>query len=298
MIRIYCQYSYGGFRTFFIEGTENEEVRCEVTNEEFYGFPQDAQRYFQYGGAKIVYRQLSNGLFDLVVREIPSIHTDGDGRHIPCAVQFIGEAADRDTLDYMALDIANDVLAFEDFFSKLFYVRLGLRIHGEKLRKYIRDHEQKVRCDTEVAVLGNIPRIRSGVLLFVPMSSNFGVNETVTKNVCAELGLDIKELKEKKCVISTADLAKIKGKTTLTVMQTDENKEETNEELTKSLPVEISRREEKRDVPSDIQAERLQKRIETLEEENATYRKYLYVCVVIILFLIFVCMISMCSSCD
>ena len=68
MIKVYCQYSYGGFKTFYIEGLENEPMEKEVIDDTVYDFPEDAYCYFQYGGAKMVYRQLKDGRYDLVVR--------------------------------------------------------------------------------------------------------------------------------------------------------------------------------------------------------------------------------------
>ena len=117
MIKVYCQYSYGGFKTFYIEGLENEPMEKEVIDDTVYDFPEDAYCYFQYGGAKMVYRQLKDGRYDLVVREIPSLNTDGDGRQIPCAVQFVGDAEDKQTLDHLAQDIAYDMFSFENFFA-------------------------------------------------------------------------------------------------------------------------------------------------------------------------------------
>ena len=47
MIKVYCQYSYGGFKTFYIEGLENEPMEKEVIDDTVYDFPEDAYCYFQ-----------------------------------------------------------------------------------------------------------------------------------------------------------------------------------------------------------------------------------------------------------
>lgn len=215
MINIYIQYSHGGFKTFFIEGKEKELVNAEVTNSSLYDFPQDAHCYFQYGGTKIIYRYLKDGRLDLVVREIPSIHKDGDGRSIPCAVQFIGEAEDRQTLDHIATDIVNDINKFHEFFSMLFRIREGLRIDGNKLRTWINEHNVPFVCETTVPQIKNIANIKSGVILFVPLSNNFGVDDFVTKNVTSELNLPYTKMQEDDCVITNAKFAIIQGKSTL-----------------------------------------------------------------------------------
>lgn len=217
MIRIYLQYSYGGFKTFFIEGKEKEAVNMEVTNDTPYDFPQDAHCYFQYGGAKMVYRYLNNGALDLVVREIPSIHIDGDNRSIPCAVQFIGDEEDRQTLDYLATDIVNDIENFHDFFSLLFRVRDGLRIDGDKLREWIDKHNVPFVCDTNVPQIKNIQIIKSNVILFVPLSRNFGVDEFVTNNVSSELNLPFAQMKRDNCIIKSSDFSLIQNKSKISI---------------------------------------------------------------------------------
>lgn len=219
MIRIYLQYSYGGFKTFFIEGKEKEAVNMEVTNDTPYDFPQDAHRYFQYGGAKMVYRYLNNGELDLVVREIPSIHKDGDYRSIPCAVQFIGDEEDRLALDYLATDIVNDIEKFHNFFSLLFRVRGGLRIDGDRLRKWIDEHSVPFICETNVQQIKNMQLIKSGVILFVPLSRNFGIDEFVTSNVSSELNLPYAQMKRDNCIIKSSDLFLIQKRSKISVSE-------------------------------------------------------------------------------
>lgn len=208
MIKVYCQYSYGGFKTFYVEGQDNELMDKEVLNEQVYDFPSDAYCYFQYGGAKMVYRSLNDGRLDLVVREIPSLNTDGDGRKIPCAVQFVGDKDDKALLDNVALGIACDLNGFEEFFSHLFRIRQGLRIDGKRLYEFLEEKGKK-DFSTEVPQLMHIPAILEGVMLFVPLSENFGKDRLVTERVCQELKLDEKELKLHQCVLQLKALLEV-----------------------------------------------------------------------------------------
>lgn len=230
MIRIYLQYSYGGFKTLYVEGTEKELLNREVTNDNNYGFPSDAHCNFQYGGSKMLYRYLSNGELDLVVREIPSIHTDGDNRSIPCAVQFIGTPEDRNTLDHMATKIANNIDEFHEFFKMLFRVRGGLRIDGDKLREWIDGHNVPFVCDSPAVQIKNIPTVKSGVILFVPLSKNFGVDATVTSNVTKELRLPTDLSNNKDRYLCVLELDRLQGKSNIVVgtqetpVTTDETK--------------------------------------------------------------------------
>lgn len=227
MIKFYSQYSYGGYKTFFIEGLENEPMQHEVTNEETYGFPSDAHVYFQFGGAKLVYRTLTGGEIALVIREMPSVQTDSDGRSIPCALQFIGDSNDRKIMDNLALTIANNISEFEQFFSRLFYVRDGLRISGDKLREYV------TMCAANSKPLGreahpafkSMSKKNGGVFLFVPLSAKFGNDKTVTQTVCKELRLDYSDVKAG--CISVTTLFEQQGKILSITEETPDRRDDT-----------------------------------------------------------------------
>ncbi len=307
MVKIYCQYSYGGFKTFFIEGNQNEELNHEVTLDNDYGFPKDAHRYFQYGGAKVVYRYLSDGRLLLAIREIPSIHVDGDGRSIPCAVQFIADKEDRALMDYLALDILNDVKAFEDFFSKLFRVRQGLRIAGDKLVEYINNHNTEIVYDTDVPQLRNISQIESGVILFVHLSNNFGVDERVTRNVCGELGFDMGELKSKGCFMSNVTLSKIQGQTAITAkpveriepLPPDPQPVKDDSETLRQLIVDLRKENaELKNANNDCfeKIKALKAKIEQLKDLNEKNNRRMRIGGIIIIGLGILSLISMCSS--
>lgn len=196
MIRFYCQYSYGGFKTLAIEGTAKELLDREVTLKETWDFPAEAYPFFQYGHAKLLYRQLASGELALVVREIPSIHTDSEGRHLSCAILFVGGKDDRPTLDHLAIDIANDLTAFEQFFANLFDHRGGLHIQGDKLREYTLSHAAPMVCTGGKLVprpLREVDKKGEGVFLFIPLSAVFLTDKLVQGRVCKELKLDIND---------------------------------------------------------------------------------------------------------
>ncbi len=230
MIKIYSQYSYGGYKTLYIEGVEKETLGAdsEVTSVNQHGFPQEAHVFYQFGGCKIAYLRLSSGELALVVREIPSNDVDGAGRAISCAVQFIGEDEDRQTLDNLAMVIANDVAAFGSFFADLFYVRQGLHIDGKKLRDYIDGWSQKTSVDgTPHPTLLSIGKKQRGVFLFVPLSEKFNKDKDVTNRVCEDLKLKKDELKG--AVISLTEFAALQ-KTLKIVTSSQENASGTEDE--------------------------------------------------------------------
>lgn len=210
MIKIYCYYSHGGYKNFAVEGIENEllDEDKEVTDETPFGFPDDAYPYFQYGRVKMIYKELKGGKLDLVVKEIPTIQTDGSGRAIPCAVQFIGDNSDRKTLDNMAVCIANDLEQFEKIFASLFYVREGLRIKGNDLRNFINDFSTDIHFSGTVPnVLSNVKYKQHGTLLFVPTTEKFLKDQIVTNNICNELNINVNDVRNN--YISENELRKI-----------------------------------------------------------------------------------------
>lgn len=302
MIKVYCQYSYGGFKTFYIEGSENESLEKEVINDTVYDFPEDAYCYFQYGGAKMVYRQLKDGRYDLVVREIPTLYPDGDGRKIPCAVQFIGNAEDKQTLDHLAQDIAQDTLSFENFFAYLFRIRKGLRIDGKKLYEFIEKHSIEGDNITEIPQLQNVSSIKNGVMLFVPLSEKFGVDKFVTENVCNELGLNYKELKHANCVIRNSELIKLQKHEEEpedvelpTVTPIDNPNEDPTEEVN-LLKKQLSDLEKEKKALLE-ETQQMKAKVEALKQSNQQMKKYLLCTGVAALGFAVLSIVAFCSSC-
>lgn len=302
MIKVYCQYSYGGFKTFYIEGLENEPLEKEVIDDTVYDFPDDAYCYFQYGGAKMVYRQLKDGRYDLVVREIPSLNTDGDGRQIPCAVQFVGDAEDKQTLDHLAQDIAHDMLSFENFFAYLFRIRKGLCIDGKILYEFIEKHSNEGDNITEIPQLQNVSSIKNGVMLFVPLSEKFGVDKFVTENVCNELGLNYKELKHANCVIRNSELIKLQKHEEEpedvelpTVTPTDNPNEDPREEVNLLKKQLLDLEKEKKALLEETQ--QMKAKVEALKQSNQQMKKYLLCTGGAALGFAVLSIVAFCSSC-
>lgn len=209
MIRYYCQYSYGGFKTFRIEGNAHEELTQVVSAENSYGFPPLADRYFNQGGVKLLYRYLDEKTINLLIKEIPGHGLDTDNRPISCAIQFIGDAEDRENMDRLAISIANKIEKFENDFADMFDLRGGLHFDGDKLAAIV--EQCKEPCDYEGDSKLLRIRGRKGTLLFfVPMSENFGADEKVTSKVINELQLP-EEVREEDRRMTMIELKKIQG---------------------------------------------------------------------------------------
>ena len=249
MIRYYCQYSYGGFKTYRIKGETHEALTQIVTAEERYDFPALAGLYFDIGSAKILYRMIDANTLALIIREIPGPEKDTDNRPISCAVQFIGNAEDRGVLDRLAIQIANNLEKFEKAFAYMFDLRGGLHFEGDRLATIVRECEPE--CNYEgTSKLLNVQQQRGTVLLFVPFSDNFGRDEKVTAKILSELQLP-KEALEENRLIRFSELMK---------MQYWVNAVAIKDEI-------------EMDAFGGIDIEKLQKENNELQKENAHLRK-------------------------
>lgn len=202
MIRYYCQYSYGGFKTFRINGESHEQLTQVVTAENNYGFPPLADLYFNQGGAKLLYRFLGPQTLSLIVKEIPGHGLDTDNRPISCAVQFIGDAEDRGVLDRLTIQIANNLDKFEKAFADMFDLRGGLHFEGDKLVDIVKECEPDCGYEGDSRLL-RVSEQSGTVLLFVPFSDNFGRDEKVTAKILSELQLPNEACDENKMVHMT-----------------------------------------------------------------------------------------------
>lgn len=209
MIKYYCQFSYGGFKTFRIIGKQHEALTQEVTAEQKYEFPDLADLYFNHGGAKLLYRYLDDNTLALIIREIPGPGRDTDNRQINCAIQFIGEATDRKQLDRLTIKLANNLKKFEADFADMFDMRGGLFFDGDKLDAFVK--ECKTGCEYEgESRLLQIPNRKGIILFFVPFSANFGTDPKVTEKVLSELQLPV-EATDAKRLMSLFELKKIQN---------------------------------------------------------------------------------------
>lgn len=188
MIRYYCQFSYGGFKTFRINGESHEALTQEVTAEQKFDFPDLADLYFNHGGAKVLYRYLDKNTLSLIIREIPGPGQDTDGRNINCAIQFIGSAEDRVVMDRLCIKIVNDVHFFESEFADMFDLRGGLFFEGNRLSDFVLECLKPCSYEGESKLL-QITKRGGTILFFIPFSNKFGVDEKTTTKVIEELKL-------------------------------------------------------------------------------------------------------------
>jgi len=209
MIRYYCQYSYGGFKTFRIKGEQHEALTQEVTAEQKFEFPNLADLYFNHGGAKLLYRYLDDNTLALIIREIPGPGRDTDNRQINCAVQFIGDASDRTAMDRLCIKIANDISYFESSFADMFDMRGGLFFEGDKLASLVAECQEECSYDGDSKLL-QVRGRKGTILLLVPFSERFGYDEKTTEKVISELRLSA-EATEPDRLLPIRELKKIQN---------------------------------------------------------------------------------------
>jgi hypothetical protein len=293
MIRYYCQYSYGGFKTFHINGEAHEELTQVVTAENSYGFPPLADLYFNQGGAKILYRFLDSQTLSLVVKEIPGHGLDTDNRPISCAVQFIGDAEDRGVMDRLTIHIANNLEKFEKAFADMFDLRGGLHFEGDQLVDIVRACGPECNYEGDSRLL-HIREQKGTVLLFVPFSDNFGRDEKVTAKTLAELQLP-NEAREEDKVIRLSELMTMQYLLQpVAVREKKADKPENGEDIDK-LKSEL---EELKAENAHLRntAAAANKELSALKEKDSNFLKTLYVVIAIVCAVFFCLVITKCYT--
>lgn len=226
MIRVYTQYSYGGYKIFPIECKAKELLDSNVKSNNLYGFPLECDVFFSYGGVKLIYKEISDHQYALVIKEIPSAHKDSSGRHIPCAVLFVGQSDEKCLMDKLAVRITANICEFESFFQSLFYDRGDLFVHGDQLFNFIVESNNiSFEKSSLNKVLNGISFETNPVKLFVPLSPYFGVDDLVTKRTLDELNLgEYEELRN--VVIKPSELGRLQLLNNLYFDNTDKEESE------------------------------------------------------------------------
>lgn len=189
MIRFYCQYSFGGFRTFRIYGEKNETLaNQEVDMDNLLDFPTQCNLYFNYGGAKLLFRTFADDSSVIVLRDIPGVEKDTDGRPINCALQIVGDAEDLPVMRNIVLAIVNDVDKFQTDFSEGFSLRNGLHYDGRILADFAKSLEG-ITLEAPETDLADFPLRNGPVYLFVPTSPLFQTDGKLAAKVISELQL-------------------------------------------------------------------------------------------------------------
>lgn len=147
-MKYYCLFHTSGFRTYRINGEENEALSEEkkVTDDCPQEYPSAAEPYMNKPGAGFLFQYINESTITLVVNEIDSIKQDTAGNPIKCAFQVIANADEKEQVGKLAAKIKSDLKSFNAFYSDLFSMRGGLHIEGSKLMDYI---EEAMKCDVE-----------------------------------------------------------------------------------------------------------------------------------------------------
>lgn len=215
MIRFYCQYSFGGFRTFRIYGEEQEAlVDQEVDRDNLLDFPRQGSTYFNYGGAKLVFRALDDGAMAIILRDIPGVEKDTDGRSINCALQVIGDAEDMPLMRNIILAIINDIEKFQTDFKNGFSLRGGLHYNGTFLADFVKKLEE-ITLSAPGTSLENLAQRTGPIYLFVPTSPLFLSDQKLRTKVMTDLQLGSTKKDEDNVLknsMSESTLSDLKGK--------------------------------------------------------------------------------------
>ncbi len=134
MLRIYCHYSYAGYKLYNLS---RDGVK-EITSSNRYGLTQSSITYFSRYGLKEAYLPLPESDWMLLVHDISSNELDDMGRKKNCSLQLIASGMEsRLFLAKIAIAIANNMNAFENFFASLFTIDDELKFDYDSLSMFL-----------------------------------------------------------------------------------------------------------------------------------------------------------------
>ena len=160
-MRIYVQYSYGGYSIYYADNSSEEILNKEVTTDNDYNFPNYCYSFFQNAGCKIAYWKMPNEEYDLVVNGIVC----KEKPDLRCSVQFLGETDDKITLDNLTNRVLNELDGFSNFFASLFEKRDGLYMKKNDLFSYIEECKEQKYYNQEISECKNDIKILQRLFL-------------------------------------------------------------------------------------------------------------------------------------
>ena len=134
MLRVYCHYSYAGYKLYNL----TQDGVKEITSSERCGISKASITFFSRYGLKEAFLPLPDGSWMLLVHDIPSNELDDLGRKKNCSLQLIANGREsRLFLAKIATAIANDMNEFERFFASLFTIENELKFDYGSLSKFL-----------------------------------------------------------------------------------------------------------------------------------------------------------------
>lgn len=195
-MRYYCQFHFGGFRTYQIDGQEHEFLEKVISSESRYDMPLDTEADMNNNSLKLVYRQTNDGILSLTIRCIPSIKTDTSGTPIHSALMIVGGIEEKERFESVLRYYMCNRDDFDTFFRDLFSLRGGLQIEGEKLKNYINEITSvDLQSNEDVESLRNI--VSPFTCTLALNSSQLHIEKNQASGLC-EYGSNSNLLKEGK----------------------------------------------------------------------------------------------------
>lgn len=141
MLKVYCHYSYAGYKFYNLAA---EGVK-EITSSDRHGLSKSSVTYFSRFGLKEAFVPLPEGGWMLLVHDIPTDDLDDVGRKKTCSLQMIADdRVSRLLLAKLAVIIANEMVSFEKFFASLFTIGDVLEFDYASFSKFLKGIDNEV----------------------------------------------------------------------------------------------------------------------------------------------------------
>lgn len=200
MIKVFCQYSIGGFGVYEVDEKTQGKFSHAITNDNMRGYPREAIRFFSISGYKLAYYEV-NQLLIITLKNIPGLGKNSDGSPIPYSIQFVGDlSSDKSSMDRLCMWIASDIIRAQDSFHSILTKEDGIGIDTGMLDNILKEAETKSCQYNEL--IEKIPRVRSKLKLLVTYSFTKGENgnEFVARPLTDALHLSYESDKDAICI--------------------------------------------------------------------------------------------------
>lgn len=170
-MEFYCQYSYLGYRVFLID-LNQAGIPFDSCHDCTLTLDRALSAGFDNACTKLLYRQLPDGRYCLILRDIDSIDLNSDGSAKKCSFQFVAREEEKIYLDVLAVRWLHNPNEIEQQLSAFFYKGSKLCVDCERLRSQLAGREN-LSVAEKSWYENHLEDHNSRLLIFVPLQFKY-----------------------------------------------------------------------------------------------------------------------------
>lgn len=211
MIKVFCQYSIGGFGVYEVDEKTQGKFSHAITNDNMRGYPREAIKFFSISGYKLAYYEV-NRLRIITIKNILGLGKNSDGSPIPYSIQFVGDLpSDKSSMDRLCVWMASDINRAQDSLHNILTNENGIGVNISKLNQVINDALNSPIPHDEL--MEKIHSVKSKLKLLITYGFTTGENgnDYIARPLADALQLSYEKDKDAVCM-TVKELSLKKGK--------------------------------------------------------------------------------------